>query len=222
MRKPLLLFLASLAFASAIFADQGEKTNKTRRSRPNPEDAHDLFALSLDPSVAKELGIDRDSLKGFREEQFEDLRDAAERIKQSRNLPIEERTKLLRELSTNSQSKKITVLDELLPPEKMKRLQQFAYRLEIVGNGYERSIDEGWMSEKLKLSKEQRDTLVPQLQQIDIETARQIEDVLANAEDKVKRLLTDGQRQTFEDSLGPRPISRIKHPSEIFGSSAVR
>lgn len=209
-------------FITSAFASQLQKENLTKRSRPNPEDARDLLTLLMDNAFAKELGIDLQFSKQYFEGEANSLKESATAFRDANALPLEERIKILREMSAKAKSKKESVLDEIVPPDKMRRLQQLAHRLEIVGIGYERAFDSGWLSDKVELTEVQRSSLLPELRKIDLRVARQIEEILASAELDAAKLLTHDQKRKFDDAVGPRLHVRLKHPSEIFGSSAVR
>ncbi len=215
-----LIAVGALLIATA-FAAQVDSRSTAKRSPPNPDDPRDLFAILMVPSIAEEMNVDLSVLqKVIREESGE----LSKQIKQltGPGVTTEDRTAYIKQFAEQSKSKREEQLKEILTPDALIKLRQSAFRLEVLGLGFENAIAHGWLSDEIALTEGQRRSILPKLREIDAETKRQIEDIHAAAERKVFSLLSQEQQRRFVMALGSRLPTDLRHPSQVFGVASAR
>lgn len=173
-------------------------------SIPNPADPLSIARLAVNPSVALELGIDKQrvsTLKKMLKEAGGDLSIAHLRVGRR---PGEVGPT---DADIDAQLKKKLVgrraqLDEILPPESLDRLRQLAYQIEIGRVGLGVALADGKLGEDVGVYENQKTLIRARGAEIEEKLRERIKLALADAQKELLRELPSGQRDKAAELLG--------------------
>lgn len=185
--------------------------------KPNPNSPRDLMELLKDPMVASEVGVDAAAVAEIQSQQMALYRD--KRITPPADLKNEQRrTEFMAKMKEQRDAVDDMIkqaLEELLPPEKMERLKQIAYRFEIQKMGFAASLTDGWLADVVETHDAQQATLMRKIGNIETELQKKIDQLRIEAEAEILAQLSPQQREKARKALGQPTKYRLMSSEEI-------
>lgn len=173
-------------------------------SIPNPNDPLSLAALAINPSVAQELGLDNQRvsiLKKMLREAGGDLSIAHVRVgrRPGEVGPTDDEidAQLKKEVSDRRKQ-----LDEIMPPDKLERLKQLAYQIEIGRVGMGAALADGKLGEDFGIYENQKTLIRKRASEIEEKLREKIKLAQADAQRELLRELSVEQRDKAVQLLG--------------------
>jgi hypothetical protein len=200
----------------AISAQERENPFK-RMLKPNPNSPTDLMELLQNPEVAKEVGVDPVAINQITARQ-------ASMYREKRIAPptdpknVEERNAFLANMKEISEARNELIkqaIEELLPPEKLERLKQIAYRFETQKMGFADSLTDGWLADVVETHDAQQSTLTRKINDIEVELQKKIDALRAEAEVKILAELSPQQRDKARKALGEPLTFRAQSTEDL-------
>ena len=185
--------------------------------KPNPNSPRDLMELLQNPSVANEVGVDSAALKEIQSKQMELYRER--RVTPPTDMTNEQqRTAFMAKMKEQREALDELIkqaIEELLPPEKMERLKQIAYRFEVQKLGFAASLSEGWLADVVETHDAQQATLMRKIGDIEAELQKKVDQLRAEAEAEILAQLTPEQRAKARKALGEPAKCRLMSTEEV-------
>jgi Spy/CpxP family protein refolding chaperone len=153
----------------------------------------------VEDQVAKlrEIGEQmRDDMRGaFEGVNFQDFRDLSEEEREARMAPIREK---MQKVTENAQKE----IDQVLLPHQRERLKQIVVQSNIRRQGTSGALTSGALADELKITPEQVEALRAKQQEVQEEMRKEIEQLQAEAREKVLSVLTAEQRAKLNSLMG--------------------
>ena len=117
-------------------------------------------------------------------------------------LSIEERRERMQELRKEREESAKTKLSEILLPFQMERLTQISNQM--MARGGSGSLINGPLSEKLKITDEQKDKIREKADKLQKEMTEKIAEMRAKMQEELLGELTSSQRREYEEMMGDK------------------
>lgn len=185
--------------------------------KPNPNSPRDLMELLRNPAVAEEVGVDVATLRQIQAKQVSLYTERRSSPPTNLANPEEQKAFMAKIKETDDAINEMIkgALEELLPPEKLERLKQIAYRYEIQKMGFAGSLSEGWLADVVEMHDAQYSTLMRKIGDIEVETQKKIDQLRSAAEEEVLAQLSPEQRKNVRNALGEPLKYRLLSSEEL-------
>jgi hypothetical protein len=169
---------------------------------PNPDSRWSLFLLLMEHQVQRELQLTESQI----ESAYVLLKDGREKInsvglESARGKRILETGELVR-MHKDLVKQAEDAIEEILLPDQLKRLEQLAYRIEVLRLGFPLSLTKGHLSRLIEVHESQVTTITRKAAILEEQANKRIDEIRRQYESEVLDLLTPEQRNAAKEALG--------------------
>ncbi len=171
-------------------------------SIPDPSNSLGIAVLAVNPSVSKELGLSQEQISTLRTLLVENggaLNGGVLQFKGRGNIPPAE---VIREKHRQKKAENESKLDEIFLPNQWVRLKQIAYQIEVSRIGFGRALSSGVLGRDVGVFEAQHTHLSQKALEIEARAAKEIGEILRQAQIEMLKELSTEQRSKAVGLLG--------------------